>query len=409
MRTSRWMMFVITIAPIAIIACGSDDAAPGDEGTQQACVPGAQQACACPGGSSGAQRCNTAGTAFNTCACSEVDGGGADGSVLEDGARPVDAAADQAVEPAGPVLVGLVPVNNGGPVGMVVDNGAVIVSSTTRTTVGTTVTLSGSVVSMPAAGGGPVTTLATGSLVDLSYQTSNLVAATATDVFYVTITFGAPDTFDIMKKSRVGAGGATKFMPNSGGIAYLQQAGGFLYWYTPNGASSGLRRSPVGAAANTLVSNALSGAGEFVVAGANAYYGTASINRVAVTGGASTKIVASSTSAALLSLTSDPAGTVLVYHDYSPNSFVYTTPIAGAAAGTLVVSATNAGTETPRIATDGSKVFYVSNKAVKSVPIGGGAAVDLVTTHDPLYLTNDGTHLYWYNRMDKSVWRMKKP
>ena len=57
---------------------GGATSSDGSAGTSSAsCVPGDQKACACPGGSSGAQICNDAGTAYGSCFGCAGAGGGA--------------------------------------------------------------------------------------------------------------------------------------------------------------------------------------------------------------------------------------------------------------------------------------------------------------------------------------------
>jgi hypothetical protein len=48
-------------------------AGPVDSGGKTACVPGATANCACPGGPSGVQTCNSAGTGYGSCDCPTVD------------------------------------------------------------------------------------------------------------------------------------------------------------------------------------------------------------------------------------------------------------------------------------------------------------------------------------------------
>lgn len=73
---------------------GSPDAAPdaasggsgGSGGGPQACVPGQQIPCACPGGSQGAQACNATGTGYEPCVCPDGGGGiGGSGGTMTGG------------------------------------------------------------------------------------------------------------------------------------------------------------------------------------------------------------------------------------------------------------------------------------------------------------------------------------
>jgi hypothetical protein len=347
------------------------------------------------------------GTGYDACSCTGDDGGPGSTDARVDQAS--DAPADQAVEPTGPVLVGTAP--QGRLVGMVVENDVVLVGVTVQSGSGP-FTFNGSVVAMPAAGGGSVQSLATGPLAPGPWQTGNLVAASATDVFYLNVnvaTDGGADTFDIMKTPRNGGAAPTKFKSNAGSVVAMQHYGGYLYWLAPNG----IRRSPVGSLSETgVVGNPVGG--DFVIAGAYAYYGyspngNVGILRAPVTGGAGSPIVTDSLSSAAISLTLDPAETTFVYHDYSPNGTVYRAPLAGAATGTLVTAAVNPGAQTPRTATDGTRVFYITNSVLKWVPIGGGASTDIVANQDPAFPTNYGNHIYWFNRANNTVWRMRKP
>lgn len=50
-----------------------------------ACVPGKQEACACPGGAKGAQACRADGSGYDACACPDGGAGGASGSTSSSG------------------------------------------------------------------------------------------------------------------------------------------------------------------------------------------------------------------------------------------------------------------------------------------------------------------------------------
>lgn len=62
---------------VLVVACGSSVVAPAE-----ACTPGAAVACACPGGTKGAQSCRDDGAAFDACQCVALGiGAGADAGV----------------------------------------------------------------------------------------------------------------------------------------------------------------------------------------------------------------------------------------------------------------------------------------------------------------------------------------
>ncbi len=63
-------------------------------GEEQACTPGATQACVCTTGASGAQVCDSAGAGFSACTCEATDAGGTDGGAADTGA-PADTGATQ--------------------------------------------------------------------------------------------------------------------------------------------------------------------------------------------------------------------------------------------------------------------------------------------------------------------------
>ncbi len=67
------------LALVAISSCDS---------TGDVCVPGAQQACACPGGNSSAQVCNADGTGYEACSCGPGAGGGPGAAGAPEGAAP---------------------------------------------------------------------------------------------------------------------------------------------------------------------------------------------------------------------------------------------------------------------------------------------------------------------------------
>lgn len=75
----------------------------GSETTTSVCAPGAQVACACPGGEDGAQRCRDDGTGWEACLCPDASVGPHDASqdaeleASEDG--PVETGQDAADEP----------------------------------------------------------------------------------------------------------------------------------------------------------------------------------------------------------------------------------------------------------------------------------------------------------------------
>ena len=98
------MILVVGIALVMFSACSSDD------GPARICEPGDQKACACPGGSSGAQVCADDGTKWGVCmGCDTADGDtdtdtdtvatdGDDDTVAADGDETTDAEPDTAEE-----------------------------------------------------------------------------------------------------------------------------------------------------------------------------------------------------------------------------------------------------------------------------------------------------------------------
>jgi len=83
------------VALVAGFACGSTS---GGAGAAQACVPGDQHACACPGGTAGAQDCDADGSGYGVCnGCGNVTvDGGADGSIADGSDSASDSGTDAA-------------------------------------------------------------------------------------------------------------------------------------------------------------------------------------------------------------------------------------------------------------------------------------------------------------------------
>lgn len=69
MHTVSRMRRVLLLALAALVACSSDPA------PTRACTPGAQVACACPGGAASVQVCAADGSGLGACACSVADAG----------------------------------------------------------------------------------------------------------------------------------------------------------------------------------------------------------------------------------------------------------------------------------------------------------------------------------------------
>lgn len=71
-RAFRALTTGTALAGLTLTFCGADD---------EACAPGKQESCACPGGGQGVQICRADGSGFEACAgCPDADGGAQDGS-----------------------------------------------------------------------------------------------------------------------------------------------------------------------------------------------------------------------------------------------------------------------------------------------------------------------------------------
>ena len=57
------------VTPTDAAAGSAGTATGGTGGGTPVCAPGKQEACACPGGAQGAQKCNATGTGYGDCAC----------------------------------------------------------------------------------------------------------------------------------------------------------------------------------------------------------------------------------------------------------------------------------------------------------------------------------------------------
>lgn len=80
MGTKRFLILALLLA-----GCGGSDTDPnvGVGPQSMKCTPGAQVACACPGGGAGAQACNKEGTAYEECRCeAPMPDAGTDAPVL---------------------------------------------------------------------------------------------------------------------------------------------------------------------------------------------------------------------------------------------------------------------------------------------------------------------------------------
>lgn len=93
-----------------------------------------------------------------------------------------------------------------------------------------------------------------------------------------------------------------------------------------------------------------------------------------------------------------PVGVSAVFWTTSGGK-VQKAPTTGGVAADLAIGQT--GPE--GIVVSNSQVVWsnsVAPKAIRSMPIGGGAPTDLITGHGPVELTHDGTSLFWTSRMD---------
>lgn len=67
-RGSQTILYLAALAAaIALSACDADG------GNNPICAPGTTQSCICPGGASGVQTCNSAGSGWDACVCSSPD------------------------------------------------------------------------------------------------------------------------------------------------------------------------------------------------------------------------------------------------------------------------------------------------------------------------------------------------
>lgn len=89
------MRLAVALA-LCLAACGVDpvltlpDAATADTGPAQVCTPGAQVACTCVGGATGAQVCSSDGRSLGACDCPDA-GGGVDAGAVDTGPRDTGA------------------------------------------------------------------------------------------------------------------------------------------------------------------------------------------------------------------------------------------------------------------------------------------------------------------------------
>jgi hypothetical protein len=72
----------VALSTAFLAACSDKDAGTGDS---TVCEPGEQQACACPGGTEGAQACRDDGSGWEQCICPGDDGGDDGGDTTDDG------------------------------------------------------------------------------------------------------------------------------------------------------------------------------------------------------------------------------------------------------------------------------------------------------------------------------------